>query len=508
MKPSNDVFRLIKKMEQSEKRYFKRFASLQTAGKAHNSVILFDALNGLKEYQEDRLQRKIQQPGLLRNLASEKVYLYRLIMKSLRAYHGEKRAQAKAEAAFFDAHILYQKGLDQMAQKSMNKSKRICYDYQLHGLLLEILSFERTMIKQSPSVHPTESLQKNLKARQDLIASLEKDHSYTLWYDQLFLSVRSDYHLRTNQAKESANTIIKLIQQEDPKTLTTFHSQLYYHSCLALASQLKGELADANHHYENVLIIWDAYPKQKESTPYRFLRSISNYLGSCHMIDRWDNFQQVLSKIEALPAKSDNMALEKFKALHYNRLLFWLSTGELSTARQHFPETIRLLNKFDGQLTPSRSLAFSYNLGIMFFFLESYQQSLFWINRIVNHPTTNQRLDIQLAAKILQMVIHFELKNFDLLPFLARSCYRLIRQRNMENQFEHQILRFLRSPDLERDQENQISQLLISLEDLIHRDKAIGIPGLLELYCWLRARKEKRPMESVYQGLLEQHFLA
>jgi|GEM_PF-1474601 len=507
MKTSNDVFDLVKSMTQTEKRYFKRFASLQSTAQSHNSVALFDVLNKLKAYDETRLKKNIQQEGLLRNLASEKVYLHRLLMKSLRAYHLEKSPSEKASALVFDAHILLQKGLDRQAKKALAKAKRICKAYQFNSQLLTILHLEREMIKQEPSANQTAPLTQNLEARIALVEAMQVDHAIGLQYDRLFLSVRSKYQYRTAEELALVERLEDESAQNPLNASSTFHSQLYFQACRALAAQLKGDLPLANQAYRKVLDVWNAHPNQKEVAAHRYLRSLGNYLGSCHMVDHWEPFPGILAAMEAVPSDSERMQLEKFKASSYHQLLYALSTGELDQAKDNLPTITQQFETYEPQLTPSRSLGFCYNFAILFLFLGSYDQALVWINKILNHPRTDQRQDIQIAAQLLQIMVHFELGNLDLLPFLARSLYRKLKLKAFQDQFEHQILSFLQSPDLDKNalpKTDKIESLLHSLGQLLQSPAGKGIPGLSEVYCWLRSKRDGIELLEVYRELMVQ----
>ena len=271
-----------------------------------------------------------------------------------------------------------------------------------------------------------------------------------------------------------------------------------------MANQLQGELIDANREYEQIIAVWDSYPKQKNLFPYRYLRSLSNFLGSCHMLDRWEQFPVVLDQMALISPSSERLELEIFKSLHYNRLLFWMSKGKWEEARKNVPETARLYAKFEDRLPSSRRLGFCYNLSILFFFLESFNESLAWVNQVINQQKTGQRSDIQLAARVMQMVIHYELGNFDLLPFLGRSLYRLLNQRELKGQFENLVLRFLVDPRAGElfDHPERITPLLTSLEEIKAANPGNIHPGLSELVCWLRSRVKGIPMTVVLENRL------
>ncbi len=82
MKPSNELFKLIKSLTKSEKRFFKLSSALQ-AGDL-NYLKIFDYIEGQDQYDENSLKAAFADEVFIKHLPSEKNHLYRLILKSLR----------------------------------------------------------------------------------------------------------------------------------------------------------------------------------------------------------------------------------------------------------------------------------------------------------------------------------------------------------------------------------------------------------------------------------------
>src|SRR3978361_1090455 len=82
MKPSNDLYDLITSLSPNEKGYFKK--QCQKSGTTSRKYIkLFDAIAAQKEYDEKALKKKLNDAVLIRNLSSEKNYLYHLILEAV-----------------------------------------------------------------------------------------------------------------------------------------------------------------------------------------------------------------------------------------------------------------------------------------------------------------------------------------------------------------------------------------------------------------------------------------
>ena len=88
MKPSTELFKLIKSLSKSEKRFFKLTSSLQTGEK--NYLKIFDYIDKQAVYDEDALKKEFKGEIFIKHFPSEKNHLYKLILKSLRSFYSEQ----------------------------------------------------------------------------------------------------------------------------------------------------------------------------------------------------------------------------------------------------------------------------------------------------------------------------------------------------------------------------------------------------------------------------------
>ena len=130
MTNSPDIFQLIKSLENSEKRYFKLFTSQQKGNK--NYLKLFELIEKQPHYDEVKLLKKIK---FSQSLDFSKNYLYKMILKSLRAYHEQKSPEAQVHNLLTEINILEQKGLPRQGLKLIRRAKKIAIKYDFPHLL-------------------------------------------------------------------------------------------------------------------------------------------------------------------------------------------------------------------------------------------------------------------------------------------------------------------------------------------------------------------------------------
>src|SRR5574343_228621 len=111
MKPSDELFLLIKSLKQTEKRYFKIYASKHVIGDKNNYVRLFEVIDKQNEFDEEKIKKVFTGSNFIKQLHVAKNYLYKLILKSLRNYHSEISPDAELKNMLMDVEILYEKAL-------------------------------------------------------------------------------------------------------------------------------------------------------------------------------------------------------------------------------------------------------------------------------------------------------------------------------------------------------------------------------------------------------------
>ena len=115
MKPSTELFNLIKSLSKSEKRFFKLSSSLQSGEK--NYLKIFDYIEKQKDYDEEKLKDYFKKDTFIKHLPSEKNHLYKLILKSLRSYYSEQDINSIIKQEIKNVEILHKKALYKECKK-------------------------------------------------------------------------------------------------------------------------------------------------------------------------------------------------------------------------------------------------------------------------------------------------------------------------------------------------------------------------------------------------------
>lgn len=138
------VFQLVHSLEKAEKRNFKLYIKRNSPNDDLKIVELFDALDKLREYDENLLLKKlhsIKKP----QLANVKSHLYKQVLASLRVIKISESVDLQLHEQLDYARILYHKGLYYQSLKILEKVKEMAVSFNQDGFLIQAISLEKKL---------------------------------------------------------------------------------------------------------------------------------------------------------------------------------------------------------------------------------------------------------------------------------------------------------------------------------------------------------------------------
>ena len=224
------LFILVKSLERAEKRNFKLYVKRNSASADLKIIQLFDALDKMKEYDEEVLLSKNEslQKQQLSNL---KAHLYDQILSSLRIVKQNENIDLQIHEQLDHAKILYNKGLYIQSLRLLEKIKTLTKQNNQVTYLLQVLFLE----KKIESLHITRSMQDRAKQLSDEIDEANERLSLIAQSSNLSLQLYSWYiqhgHARNDEDRTALDLLMKDPILEKVKTANGFYEKLYRYQC-------------------------------------------------------------------------------------------------------------------------------------------------------------------------------------------------------------------------------------------------------------------------------------
>jgi hypothetical protein len=90
---------------------------------------------------------------------------------------------------------------------------------------------------------------------------------------------------------------------------------------------------------------------------------------------------------------------------------------------------MKKLTEFSLYLDRHRVLVFHYKIASLYFGSGAPEKAIDYLNKIINWKV-DLRTDLQCYSRLLHLIAHYELGNYQLVEYLARSVYRFMAKWN------------------------------------------------------------------------------
>ncbi len=499
---ADSLFQLIRSMEKSEKRNFKLYVQRNSNTEDLKITKLFDALDKMSEYDEDSLlkRNKWLKKQQLSNL---KAHLYRQILSSLRLISDESNTDISLNEQMAHARILYNKGLYLQSLKVLDRLKETARSYNQVTHLQQVLFFE----KKIEALYITRSIQ----SRADELASEadEVDHRLSMIsrLSNLALQLYSWYIKNGHARNEEEGKAVEdfFLRQIPPNAdeFKGFYERLYLHQSYCWYSFIRQDFLQYYRNTQKWVDVFTQNPIMKEVETSHYIKGLHNLLSAQFDLQNYKKFNEVLEEFEVF-ANSDvsrqnqNNRLQTFVYLNTARINKYFMEGHFTEGLKLVPYIEEKLKEFEPYLDRHRVLVFYYKIASLYFGAGEFDKAIDYLNKIINWKV-DLRTDLQGYSRLLHLIAHYELGNFDLLEYLAKSVYRFMAKMENLNMVEEEIFKFLR-----RSVKIPNAQLKKEFENLLHKLKqqqenpyATRAFFYLDVISWLESKISNVAVQSV-----------
>ena len=156
------------------------------------------------------------------------------------------------------------------------------------------------------------------------------------------------------------------------------------------------------------------------------------------------------------------------------------------------------LKEYELYLDQHRTLVFYYKIASLYFGAGDYDSAIDYLNKIINWKVT-LRNDLQCYARLLHLIAHYELGNFQLLEYLIKSVYRFMAKMQNLSLVEEEIFKFLRNSFYlsARRLKPEFEKLLNTIKQLESSKFETRAFAYLDIISWLESKVYDKPVEEV-----------
>ncbi|MEM9823995.1 MAG: hypothetical protein AAF985_23120 [Bacteroidota bacterium] len=508
---NDSLFRLVKSLTKAEKRNFRFYVNrVQKKGNI-KFVQLFDVLDKQKRYDEQAIFIKI--PDMKRQqLSNTRRHLYRQILASLRLINIQKNIDIEIREQIDFARILYGKGLPLDSLRILDRVKNIALNAHQDLLHLEIIEFEKLI----EARHITRSIENRAdqlaeesQRRTRIVTNAGKFSNLALRLYGLYIKVghtrnEKDYYM----VKEFFHSNLPSYTFES----LTFFEKIYLCECYVWYNHILQNFLQNYKYAQRWVDLFNVYPDMKAKDPDLYMRGLNNLLSALFHINYHSRFCEALDALETFGAQfqdrfNKNSEVQFFLYVYTHRINKHFMEGSFTEGLTLMPDLEKKLEEHQLHLDRHRILVFYYKMACMYFSSGDNKQALEYLNEIINLKAGTLREDIQCYARLLHLIAHYELENYNLLEYLVKSVYRFLHKMEDLNHVQKEILKFLRLSlnSLPEDLKIHFIRLrdkLVTRADHPYERRSFLY---LDIISWLDCKIKDRPVQEIIQANFKQN---
>lgn len=441
--PSEDLFRLIRSLSKGEKRNFKLLAGLLAGEKDKKYIELFDVIDRQDTYDEGKVLRQTKDlyGG---QLAVGKHYLFKLILKSLVYYRNNPGADLNNYLE--QVKVLAEKDLYPQAHKFLRKGlqeARVIEDFSAHYTMLR-MQLDMVLRAQNEK-HLAQHITEIEAESADVIAKMVNLDAYKGLNNRAFLLTQT----RLVASGEVDRAALEALQQHtlmsDIAQAHSVRARIEFHILNRKFSSLKGDLEAAIAHSEQLLDLFDENPLLKEELIRLYFAELANV---CTYLLRLGRIPEAFAKMDQF--RQFRLTYPKarvdFFQLYYVMLIAAaVHTGQPERAIDLEMEMEEEWMAVEGKIPKAHEMWLRYLLSYAHFMADKNKTALRWVNKLLAEPRSDVRIDIQANARILNLMIHYNLGNFTVVESEVVSAKRFMEKYDHLQDYEKQALRCLKA---------------------------------------------------------------
>lgn len=507
--PSDKLFRMIQSLSGSEKRYFKLFANAR--GEKDNKYLrLFDAIDQQETFDDEALREVVYEgePIQSRKYSELKAYLYELILKSLQAYDEKTSVTYRLRNILQSIRVLYKRAMFDDCEDLIHKGYKLSEKYEQFSTKLQLLNWEKQIAYAKTDIpYLDRRLDGIQKAEANAISAIQNRIAYRDIFFRLLVSLRKDASLRHADQRDRLKQLLDSPLLTDFGAALSHQARILYYRIYAFYFYT---IADFQQFFETgvkLVTLMESKPHFLKEDVSEYIAALSNLAVSCVLNQDYPMLEKYLEKIrEVNPVTKDDQL--KIHRQYYTLKFRWcIDTGNFEEGLEALERHFREIEHLDHRIFETDSFYFQYFY--IYFGTGNYDQALDYLNRWLNSPRSVQRQDLQSLARILNLIIHYEMGNTLLLESLLRSTYRFLNRQNRLHQFEEQVLQFFRQVNKLQNRKEikaAFEKLKDSFESLEkeHVERAILQP--FDLEAWLDSKIENASFSAIKKAKYRQEM--
>ena len=498
---THELKTLIRSLTKSEKRYFHLYASRHTLGKKNKYLELFDRL--LKSSSEDSESHS----SVAKAIPQLKNYLYALVLKSLQAFHSGISPDDVLKDMLRQIEILFYKGHYFQCNILLARAKRMAEYHEQYRVLLEIILWEKKLMVYTGRV--SKAGIQTLSEQEDLaLLKIKINHEFwDIFIRMQHLHISQGFLRNAEEAKKLMSAVSLLKNKFTVKEIPSeshnyyfFTKQFYYF----MTNESQCLYDSCLHHLEYIEKRDKRVNKEKVNAKTALL---NNLIGSCTSLKKFREGLLYASQLRNLSAQNPHARVNLLFKAYLLEIEIYISMADYQKALPILNEIIPLIKQLGNSLKKNTLLVFYSNAFEICFATGEYSRALKFLNIILQDRDIPVREDIHCVTRMCNVILHYEMGNLELLPYVLKSSKRFLSKHHHLYDVEKTILKYFNKLYKAGEVQTKTEWFIELKEKLFALQKTQFKTAIdsFDFISWIESKIQKRPFAEVMKEKAERN---
>ena len=478
-------------------------ASTSSQNEDKKMLQLFEYINKSEQFDEDNIIKKLPslKPEQLSNL---KAYLYYKILQAVRQYNGAKLLDIQIRELIDFAQLLFERRLYNQGLSCLRKAKKMAYTHDNLELQLEVIKLEKSVLMQTigDDENNVDSIIKEVKRINSQINNINIFSNLSIKLNSFYTKI--GYIRDENdflKIKEFFFSNLPVSEEDDLSTYEKIHLYKLFVGYYFFIQDFE----NGYKYSQKTVRLFESNNQTIKTHPESYIKALNNLLISQFKLYRFNEFEETNKKLHDIEKNhalriNENIRIRLLKYYYMHEINRYYMMGEFEKGVEEIvTKNIELDELIEG-LDKHSALILNYKIACLYVGASNYRHAVKWLNKIINITNADIREDLHCFARIINLICHYELGNFDVINYYIISTYRFLLKKDDLHLFQKFILNFLK--DLNKESNNKdlferfatLKSQLLPLVNSAYEKRAFIY---FDIISWLESKIEKRPVQDV-----------
>lgn len=512
---NKDLYDLVKSLSKSEKRFLKLTAAASDIDS--HLLTLLNLIENSEVYKEDIfIKQKIKSDNIKeKGIVSET--LYNFILKCLRAFYSENNASSILKDEITNILNLFDKAQYKQCRKILNKQKQEAYKYEKFHYILELIALEKLLISVETQFDIKNNTIENLVKEELIVIEKAKNlGQYTLLHSKINLNTRQKNKAKTEKDLENINNYLNSPLLKNEGQIKSLKSKIIYHHCRSILFCRCQDNQSREDECELLLNIMDENRELIDEMPSRYITTLNNLINIAYEEKKYKScsirIKQLEDKKVVKAFNTTDLQLKIITGILNNKLIINLNSGRLNEANNAVLEIEKLLIQYTGKINKEEELVFYYNIALKHIYFNEHKKAQNYISHILNEGNNLLREDLQSFAKILNIIVQYELNNIKQLNYIVSTIKKYYKPGASYFKTEKLIIKYFEllseNTSLNKKVEEDIfKKFKEDFKETLKDAHEINVEFYFDIESYIESKISKKTMESILQKKFEKAWL-